>query len=81
MNILRNVAIIYLFFKTKEKLFLFFIFLHSKYLFFTLKILFSKFSFNKHADVVELADTQDLGSCASACRFKSCYPHHKRATK
>ena len=30
------------------------------------------------ADVVELADTQDLGSCARACRFKSCHPHHKR---
>ena len=30
------------------------------------------------ADVVELADTQDLGSCAGACRFKSCHPHQTR---
>lgn len=30
------------------------------------------------ADVVELADTQDLGSCARACRFKSCHPHQTR---
>ena len=30
------------------------------------------------ADMVELADTPDLGSGAKACRFKSCYPHsHK----
>lgn len=28
------------------------------------------------ADMVELADTPDLGSGAKACRFKSCYPHH-----
>ncbi len=28
--------------------------------------------------MVELADTQDLGSCAKACGFKSHYPHHKR---
>ena len=27
------------------------------------------------ADMVELADTPDLGSGAQACRFKSCYPH------
>ena len=27
------------------------------------------------ADMVELADTPDLGSGARACRFKSCYPH------
>ena len=26
--------------------------------------------------MVKLADTIDLGSIASACRFKSCYPHH-----
>ena len=29
-----------------------------------------------HAGMVELADTQDLGSCGRPCRFKSCYPHH-----
>ena len=29
----------------------------------------------RHADMVELADTLDLGSSARACRFKSCYPH------
>jgi len=23
---------------------------------------------------VELADTQDLGSCGRPCRFKSCHP-------
>ena len=28
------------------------------------------------ADMVELADTQDLGSCGRPCRFESCYPHH-----
>ena len=28
--------------------------------------------------MVKLADTIDLGSIASACRFKSCYPHQKR---
>ena len=28
-----------------------------------------------NADVVELADTLDLGSSARACRFKSCHPH------
>ncbi len=28
-----------------------------------------------YADMVELADTPDLGSGAKACRFKSCYPH------
>ncbi len=28
-----------------------------------------------NADVVELADTIDLGSIAFACRFKSCHPH------
>ena len=28
------------------------------------------------AGVVKLADTLDLGSSASACRFKSCHPHH-----
>ena len=27
--------------------------------------------------MVELADTQDLGSCGRPCRFESCYPHHK----
>ena len=30
-----------------------------------------------YADVVELADTPDLGSGARACRFKSCHPHKK----
>ncbi len=30
----------------------------------------------KHADVAELADAQDLGSCVLvACRFDSCHPH------
>ena len=33
----------------------------------------------KYAGMVELADTQDLGSCGRPCRFKSCYPHQKRA--
>ena len=28
-----------------------------------------------NADVVELADTQDLGSCTRVCRFDSCHPH------
>ena len=28
--------------------------------------------------MVELADTQDLGSCGRPCRFESCYPHHKQ---
>ena len=27
--------------------------------------------------MVKLADTIDLGSIASACRFKSCYPHQQ----
>ena len=31
----------------------------------------------KYAGMVELADTQDLGSCGRPCRFKSCYPHQK----
>ena len=26
--------------------------------------------------MVKLADTQDLGSCAQACGFKSHYPYH-----
>ena len=30
-----------------------------------------------NADMVELADTMDLGSIAKACRFKSCYPHQR----
>ena len=30
--------------------------------------------FIRFADMVELADTPDLGSGARACRFKSCYP-------
>ena len=29
--------------------------------------------------MVELADTIDLGSIPRGCRFKSCYPHEKRA--
>jgi hypothetical protein len=29
----------------------------------------------RFAEVVELADTQDLGSCASACGFESRLPH------
>ena len=32
------------------------------------------------AGMVELADTQDLGSCGKPCRFKSCYPNHVRIT-
>ena len=32
----------------------------------------------KHAGMMELADMQDLGSCARACRFDPCYPHHHR---
>ena len=28
-----------------------------------------------------MADTMVLGAIASACRFKSCCPHHKVATK
>ncbi len=27
------------------------------------------------ADMVELADTPDLGSGGRPCRFESCYPH------
>ena len=27
--------------------------------------------------MVELADTQDLGSCGQPCRFDPCYPHQK----
>ena len=27
---------------------------------------------------MELADMQDLGSCARACRFDPCYPHQNR---
>ncbi len=30
------------------------------------------------ADMVELADTPDLGSGARACRFKSCQAHEAR---
>ncbi len=33
-------------------------------------------SFEQEADMVELADTPDLGSGAQACRFKSCYPQY-----
>ena len=32
-----------------------------------------------YAGVAELADAQDLGSCVNSCRFKSCYPHHKKS--
>ena len=30
----------------------------------------------RHAGMMELADMQDLGSCAQACGFKSHYPYH-----
>ena len=30
-----------------------------------------------YAGVAELADAPALGAGAPACRFKSCYPHHK----
>ena len=33
------------------------------------------------ADVVKLADTIDLGSIASACRFKSCRPHQNKTLR
>ena len=33
---------------------------------------------NRHADMVELADTQVLGACARAYGFESHYPHHIR---
>ena len=33
------------------------------------------------ADVAKLADAPDLGSGGQPCRFKSCHPHHQRATK
>ena len=29
---------------------------------------------------MELADTQDLGSCGRPCRFKSCHPHDKKGS-
>ena len=29
--------------------------------------------------MVELEDTQDLGSCGQPCRFDPCYPHQKDA--
>ena len=32
---------------------------------------------NFNADMAELADAQDLGSCGQPCRFDSCYPHQK----
>lgn len=32
----------------------------------------------KYAGMVELADTQDLGSCGRPCRFKSCHPQFKK---
>ena len=35
---------------------------------------------NTFAGMVELADTQDLGSCGQPCRFKSCYPHQKNSS-
>ena len=34
-----------------------------------------------YADVMELADMQDLGSCASACRFNPCHPHQIRTSR
>jgi hypothetical protein len=33
-----------------------------------------------YADVVELADTLDLGSSGQPCRFDSCHPHQKKDT-
>lgn len=45
--------------------------------YFTLSFLIKFDTIYTHADVVELADTYDLGSYASACRFDSCHPHHK----
>ena len=30
------------------------------------------------ADMVELADTPDLGSGGRPCRFESCYPHFQK---
>ena len=32
------------------------------------------------ADVMELADMQDLGSCAKACRFDSCHPQIRKGS-
>ena len=32
--------------------------------------------FKLYADMMELADMQDLESCVSTCRFDPCYPHH-----
>lgn len=37
---------------------------------------FRCYNIKANADVVKLADTLDLGSSASACRFDSCHPHH-----
>ena len=31
---------------------------------------------SRYAGVVKLADTLDLGSSSSECRFNSCHPHH-----
>ena len=31
--------------------------------------------------MMELADMQDLGSCAQACGFKSHYPHHEKSSR
>ena len=31
------------------------------------------------ADMVELADTMDLGSIGHPCRFESCYPHQQNS--
>ena len=31
--------------------------------------------------MAELADAMDLGSIGQPCRFKSCYPHSKEATR
>ena len=34
-----------------------------------------------YAGMVKLADTIDLGSIASACRFESCCPHQFKINK
>ena len=37
------------------------------------------FSYCYYAEMVELADTMDLGSIGKPCRFKSCYLHQTNA--
>ena len=34
----------------------------------------------KHAGMVELVDSVDLGSTANACRFESCCPHQQKGS-